>query len=73
MAIAREDANVIGVVDVEVNVYQAYETVRAVCYRPDGSEAWSKRRILNAGGGPEKLAPDMVGVLLKKVRGESCP
>jgi hypothetical protein len=62
----------VGVVEVEVNVYQAYETVRAVCYRPNGSEAWHERRLLNAGGGPEKLAREMVGALLKKVRGKTC-
>jgi hypothetical protein len=62
----------VGVVEVEVNVYQAYETVRAVCYRPNGSEAWHERRLLNAGGGPEKLAREMVGAPLKKVRGKTC-
>jgi hypothetical protein len=73
LTLAQKDPNVVGVVEVEVNVYQAYETVRAVCYRPDGGEAWHERRLLNAGGGPEKLARDMVGALLKKVRGRTCP
>lgn len=73
LTIVRDDPNVVGVVDVEVNVYQAYETVKAVCYGSDGSEEWHERRLLNAGGGPEKLAREMVGALLKKVRGKACP
>ena len=70
--IALESTNVVGYVEVQVNVYQAYETVKAICYRPAGEEVWSKRRLLNAGGGPETLAREMVGRLLKKVRGLTC-
>lgn len=73
IAVAKADTNVVGVIEVEVNVHQVYETVRAVCYRPDGTQLWKEGRVLNSGGNAEKVARDMVGALLKKVRGKSCP
>jgi hypothetical protein len=39
----------------------------------DRKKVWKKKRILNFGGGQERLARDMVGGLLKKVRGKECP
>ena len=72
-AIVSANSNVVGYLEVEVNVYQAFETVKANCFRRDGSLAWSKKTLLNAGGGPDKLAREMVGRLLKKVHGQNCP
>ncbi len=73
LEIARSNANVSGVVEIEVNVYQAFETVKANCYRRDGSLAWSEKTLLNAGGSPEDLARSMVGRLVTKIKGKKCP
>jgi hypothetical protein len=72
-AIASSNPNVVGIVEVEVNVYQAYETVKANCLRTDGAKVWSKKTLFNMGGSPEQLARDMVGKLLGKVKGQACP
>jgi hypothetical protein len=72
-AIASSNPNIVGIVEVEVNVYQAYETVKANCLRADGTKVWSKKTLFNAGGTPDQLARDMVGKLLGKVKGQACP
>ncbi|HXU30038.1 MAG TPA: hypothetical protein VN851_05620 [Thermoanaerobaculia bacterium] len=64
--------NVVGYVEVEVNVYNAYETVKANCHHRNGNLLWSKMTLWNMGGSPESLAREMVGRLLKKVHGQSC-
>jgi hypothetical protein len=71
--IASSNSNIAGIVEVEVNVYQAFETVKANCLRPDGTKVWSKKTFFNMGGSPEQLARDMVGKLLGKVKGQVCP
>jgi hypothetical protein len=71
--LASSNPNVVGTVEVEVNVYQAYETVKANCLRPDGTKVWSKKTLFNAGGSPDQLAREMVGKLLSKVKGQTCP
>jgi len=71
--IASSNPNIAGIVEVEVNVYQAFETVKANCLRPDGTKVWSKKTLFNMGGSPEQLARDMVGKLLGKVKGQACP
>ena len=72
-SIASSNPNVAGIVEVEVNVYQAYETVKANCLRADGTKVWSKKTLFNMGGSPEQLAREMVGKLLGKVKGQTCP
>lgn len=67
------DPRLVGVVEVEINVAQFYETVYAICRDKQGREVWREKRMLNFGGGPERLARDMVGGLLKKVKGKKCP
>ena len=71
--IAREQDNVVGVVEVEINVAQFYETVYAICRNDQGQELWREKRMLNFGGGPDRLARDMVRGLLKKIKGKKCP
>lgn len=71
--IAREHQNVLGVVEVQINVSQFYETVYAICRDDTGKEVWREKRMLNFGGGQDRLAQDMVRGLLKKVRGKKCP
>ena len=71
--IAKAEPNVIGVVEVQVNVSQFYETVYAICRNDQGHEIWREKRMLNFGGGQERLARDMVRGLLKKVNGKRCP
>lgn len=70
--IVSANPSVVGYVEVEVNVYQAFETVKANCYLRDGTLAWPKKTLLNAGAAPETLAREMLGRLLKKVHGQSC-
>lgn len=64
--------NVIGLVEVIISLDQFYETVSAVCRDKESSKVWQETRALNFGGGQERLAKDMVGGLLGKVRGKSC-
>jgi len=71
--IASSNPNIAGIVEVEVNVYRAFETVKANCLRPDGTKVWSKKTLFNVGGTPEQLARDMVGKILGKVKGQACP
>lgn len=71
--VALEDPKLLGVVEVEINVAQFYETVYAICRDKHGKEIWREKRMLNFGGGPERLARDMVAGLLKKVKGKKCP
>ncbi len=71
--IAKQEPNVLGVVEVQVNVSQFYETVHAICRDDQGREIWRERRVLNFGGGQERLARDMVRGLLKKINGKRCP
>lgn len=73
LRVLSENPNVDGLVEVEVNVYQAFETVKVICRDKAGTRQWEKKTVLNAGGGPEQLARDMVGRLLKKVKGRHCP
>ena len=71
--IARNEANVLGVVEVEINVDQPFEAVYAICRNESGVEIWREKRMLNFGGGRERLAKSMVGALLTKVKGKRCP
>ena len=71
--LALSDPHLVGVVEVEINVAQFYETVYAICRDKQGQEVWREKRMLNFGGGPERLARDMVAGLLKKVKGKKCP
>ena len=71
--IAKENENILGVVEVEINLGQFYETVYAVCRDNEGNEVWRVKRMLNFGGGADKLARDMVQGLMTKVKGKRCP
>lgn len=71
-SILSTSPNVVGYVEVEVNVYSAYETVKANCRHRSGNLLWSKVSFWNMGGSPESLAREMVGRLLKKIRGQKC-
>ena len=71
--ILENDDNVIGLVELRLNLDQFYESVTATCMNKDRKKVWKKKRILNFGGGQDRLARDMVGGLLKKVRGKECP
>ena len=71
--IMQTEVNVVGMVEVELNLDQFIESVLAICRDRTGKEVWRKKRILNFAGGKERLARSMVGGLLKKVKGKSCP
>lgn len=71
--IAEADENVKGVVEVEVNLGQFYENVIAICRNDRGEEIWREKRMLNFGGGADKLARDMVRGLITKIKGKKCP
>lgn len=65
--------NVAGLVEVVLNLDQAYETVAAVCRDKDTKKVWQETRVINFMGGRERLARDMTGALVTKVRGLRCP
>jgi hypothetical protein len=71
--VAKNDANVLGVVEVELNLSQFIETAYVICRDASGAEKWRVKRMLNFGGGQERLARDMVQGLLKKAKGKKCP
>ncbi len=65
--------NVVGLVEVILNLDQAYETVAAVCRDKETKKVWQETRVINFMGGRERLARDMTGALVTKVRGMRCP
>lgn len=65
--------NVSGLVEVVINVDQVYETVAVVCRDKETKKVWQETRVLNFMGGRERLARDMTGALVTKVRGMRCP
>lgn len=65
--------NVTGLVEVVLNLDQAYETVAAVCRDKSTTKVWQETRVINFMGGRERLARDMTGALVTKVRGMHCP
>ena len=65
--------NVLGLGEVVINLDQAYETVSAVCRDKETKKVWQETRVLNFMGGRERLARDMTGALVSKVRGMRCP
>ncbi|VVN64625.1 hypothetical protein [Pseudomonas fluorescens] len=65
--------NVSGLVEVVLNLDQAYETVAAVCRDKETKKVWQETRVVNFMGGRERLARDMTGALVTKVRGMRCP
>lgn len=65
--------NVVGMIEVVVNVDQLYEVVFAVCRNKETQQVWKESRIINYGGGRETLAKTMVGGLVNEISGKSCP
>jgi len=71
--LALYNENVVGVVEVSVDVDNLFESVSAVCRDKETTAVWQETRILNFAGGRERLARDMVGALVTKVSGKPCP
>lgn len=62
-----------GVVELNIEVDAAFESVRAICYMADGSKVWQRKTSINWGGGKERIARRMVSKVAKKVEGMTCP
>ncbi|MEN5036723.1 hypothetical protein [Pseudomonas sp. TWI929] len=71
--LALYNENVVGVVEVSVDVDNIFESVSAVCRDKETTAVWKETRILNFAGGRDRLARDMVGALVTKVSGKPCP
>ena len=71
--LALYNKNVVGIVEVAVDVDNFFESVSAVCRDKETTAVWQETRILNFAGGRERLARDMVGGLVTKVSGKPCP
>ena len=65
--------NVVGLVEVNVDVDNLYESVSAVCRDSETKRVWQETRVLNFAGGRDSLARSMVGALVTKVSGKQCP
>ena len=65
--------SVVGLVEVNVDVDNVFESVSAVCRDRETKKIWEETRVLNFAGGRESLARSMVGALVTKVSGKSCP
>jgi hypothetical protein len=65
--------NVVGLIEVNVDVDNVYESVSAVCRDKETRTVWQETRVLNFAGGRESLARSMVGALVTKVAGKTCP
>jgi hypothetical protein len=65
--------NVVGLVEVNVDVDNFFESVSAVCRDAETKKVWQETRVLNFAGGRDRLARDMVGGLITKVTGKPCP
>lgn len=71
--LALYNENVVGLVEVNVDVDNIFESVSAVCRDKETVALWQETRVLNFAGGRERLARDMVGGLVTKVSGKPCP
>ncbi len=71
--LALYNENVVGLVEVSVDVDNIFESVSAVCRNKETKSIWQETRVLNFAGGRERLARDMVGGLVNKVSGKPCP
>jgi hypothetical protein len=71
--LALYNKNVIGLVEVNVDVDNFFESVSAVCRDVETKKVWQETRVLNFAGGRDRLARDMVGGLVTKVTGKPCP
>lgn len=73
LAAARADPGVEGIVDVTIDVDSAGETVRAICYRPQGGQVWQHKTQRSGRGSKEQMARRMVERVAKRTNGLDCP
>lgn len=72
-ALARENDSVDGLVELNIDVDSAIESVRAVCFAADGSRVWQKKSSMSWFGSQEQMARRMVRKVAKKIDGMGCP
>ena len=71
--IIKNNDNVVALVEVELKLDQWFEVVYVTCRNGPDSDIWREKRSFNFGGGNTRLANNMVGGILKKVNGKTCP
>lgn len=73
MAVARQNPNVQGVIDVIIDAESLYERGSVTCYAINGKKRWVEKVMFNMGGGAAKIAEKFSAKLAEKVRGKTCP
>lgn len=73
MAAARQNQNVIGIIDVMIAAESLFERGRVTCYSPTGKKQWAEKVMFNMGGGADKIAEKFSARLAGKVHGKHCP
>ena len=73
MAVARQNPNIQGVIDVIIDAESLYERGSVTCYATNGKKQWVEKVMFNMGGGAAKIAEKFSARLAEKVRGKTCP
>jgi len=71
--LAATDANIVGIVQVDLSVDVPFESGRVVCYQPNGAKAWQKVVRMTYPGSAEAIAHRFINRLAKEVKGKKCP
>jgi hypothetical protein len=70
---AATDSNVVGILEVGLEVDVVFESGRIVCYSPKGARVWEKVVRVSSPGGQEHIARNFVRKLSAKIKGKTCP
>ena len=70
---ATSNPDVVGVVEVALDVESVFESGRVVCYTPAGAKKWEQKVRVSSPGGAEHIARRFVDKLSTRVKGRRCP
>lgn len=73
MKIAAANGNVVGILQLDLDVEVVFETGTLTCYRPNGAKSWDKTVRVSSPGGAEHVARVFVNKLADKTKSKTCP
>jgi hypothetical protein len=73
MKLAAVNRNIIGILQLDLDVEVVFETGTLTCYRPNGAKSWDKTVRVSSPGGAEHVAHVFVNKLAEKTRSTACP
>lgn len=71
--LAAADANIVGIMQVDLSVDVPFESGRVVCYQPSGAKAWQRVVRMTYPGSAEAIAHRFINRLAREVKGKTCP